>query len=65
MERYTAIARLRQLTEQQMNAILYQTKWTQHPDEPWTTRKVLRRFVEHEREHTSQIHAILADWHAQ
>ena len=63
MERRTAIARLRQLTEEERSGVFYPTRWTQHPDEPWTARKAMRRFLEHEREHAAQVEAILAAWH--
>lgn len=59
MERRTAIARLRKLTGEERAAITHPAHWTQHPDEPWTARKSLRRFLEHEREHTAQIREIL------
>jgi len=55
MERRTAIARLRQLTVKECGKIYFPTEWTNHPNEGWTVRKVLRRFLEHEREHTSQL----------
>jgi hypothetical protein len=51
--------RLRALTEEQRAAIVYPTAWAYHPEEPWTARKALRRFVEHEREHTWQVREIL------
>ena len=60
MERRTAVARLRQLTDEERSGLFYPTAWTRHPEEPWTTRKVLRRFLEHEREHTAQVREILA-----
>jgi predicted RNase H-like HicB family nuclease/uncharacterized damage-inducible protein DinB len=60
MERRTAVARLQQLTEEERARVFYPTRWTNHPDEAWTARKVLRRFLEHEREHTTQIQEILA-----
>ncbi len=60
MERYTAIARLRQLTERERSDVFYPVGWTDHPEEPWTARKALRRFLEHEREHTAQVREILA-----
>ncbi len=34
--------------------------YTRYPDEPWTLRKVLRRFVEHEREHIGTIQLTLS-----
>jgi predicted RNase H-like HicB family nuclease/uncharacterized damage-inducible protein DinB len=60
MERRTAAARLRQLSWEERSGVFTPTAWTEHPDEPWTARKVLRRFLEHEREHTAQAHQILA-----
>ena len=60
MERRTAIARLRQLTEAERSQVVYPTAWTRHPDEPWTARKALRRFLEHELEHTAQVREVLA-----
>jgi len=60
MERRTAVARLRQLTEEERSGVFYLTHWTEHPEEPWTARKALRRFLEHERGHTAQARKILA-----
>lgn len=59
MERRTTIQRLRELDEEQRSQIFYPTHWTTAPGEPWTARKALRRFLEHEREHTLQIREIL------
>ena len=59
MERRTAVDRLRRLTAEERAAVVYPSHWTQHPDEPWTARKALRRAVEHEREHTGQIGKLL------
>ncbi len=59
MERRTAVARLRQLTEEERVGVFYPTAWAYHPEEPWTARKALRRFLEHEREHIAQIREIL------
>ena len=59
MERRTAVDRLRRLTTEERSAVAYPTRWTNHPDEPWTARKALRRAVEHEREHTAQIQEML------
>jgi uncharacterized damage-inducible protein DinB/predicted RNase H-like HicB family nuclease len=64
MERRTAIERLRQLTETERAQVFYPAGWTDHPDEPWTAAKVLRRFLEHELEHTGQVREILAAWRA-
>jgi len=33
--------------------------YTKHPEELWTLRKVLRRFLEHEKEHLGTIQIIL------
>jgi uncharacterized damage-inducible protein DinB/predicted RNase H-like HicB family nuclease len=60
MERRTAIDRLRQLTEEERAMVFYPAAWTDHPDEPWTARKALRRCLEHEREHTGQVREVLA-----
>jgi uncharacterized damage-inducible protein DinB/predicted RNase H-like HicB family nuclease len=59
MERRTVVKRLRKLGEVERSATSYPDAWTDHPDEPWTARKVLRRFLEHEREHTAQVRRIL------
>jgi predicted RNase H-like HicB family nuclease/uncharacterized damage-inducible protein DinB len=59
MERRTAVARLRQLTVEERGDVFYPTAWAYHPEEPWTARKALRRFLEHEREHIAQIQEIL------
>jgi predicted RNase H-like HicB family nuclease/uncharacterized damage-inducible protein DinB len=63
MERRTALDRLRRLTEQELSEVCYPTHWTQYPEEAWTARKALRRFLEHEREHTAQVREILAGCH--
>jgi len=60
MERRTVLEQLRGLDEVQRSSVFYPVVWTDHPEEGWTARKVLRRFVEHEREHTRQIEALLA-----
>jgi hypothetical protein len=62
MERRTAVERLRQLARTERTKVFYPTRWTDHPEEPWTARKVLRRFLEHELEHTMQAQEILLDW---
>ena len=36
-------------------SVFKRKEYTRYPEEPWTLRKVLRRFVEHEREHISTI----------
>jgi uncharacterized damage-inducible protein DinB/predicted RNase H-like HicB family nuclease len=62
MERRTALARLRQLTAKERSEVHYPTAWAYQPGEPWTARKALRRFLEHEREHTAQVREILSAW---
>ena len=37
------------------DGIFMRPEYTQYPNEQWTARKVLRRFLEHEREHTYNI----------
>jgi uncharacterized damage-inducible protein DinB/predicted RNase H-like HicB family nuclease len=59
MERRTAVARLRLLTEEERSGVFYPTHYTRHPEEGWTLRKVLRRAMEHELEHTAQVRQIL------
>jgi predicted RNase H-like HicB family nuclease/uncharacterized damage-inducible protein DinB len=65
MERRTVVDRLRRLTDDELAATVYPTSWTDHPDEPWTARKALRRLLEHEREHTTHIAQVLAAHDAQ
>ncbi len=60
MERRTVTTLLRELTDEEREAITYPDWLTDHPDEPWTARKALRRLLEHEREHTCHIREILA-----
>lgn len=62
MERETAVERLRRLTDRELADLVYPTRWTNHPDEPWTARKVLRRMLEHEREHIEHIRNVLASY---
>lgn len=38
-----------------VEGVFTRAAYTQHPEERWTFRKVLRRFVEHEREHIGTI----------
>jgi uncharacterized damage-inducible protein DinB/predicted RNase H-like HicB family nuclease len=59
-EREMAYKRLRSLTPLERVTVYRIPEYTDHPDEPWTSRKVLRRFLEHEREHTRNIKDLLA-----
>jgi uncharacterized damage-inducible protein DinB/predicted RNase H-like HicB family nuclease len=60
MEQRTMTVRMHKLTATERSEISYPTTWTEHPDEPWSARKALRRMIEHEREHTEQMVAVLA-----
>lgn len=55
MERRTVIKQFRSLSPTARCDVFYPSRWTDHPDEPWTARKALRRLLEHEREHLMQI----------
>ena len=55
MERRTALVCLRNFTDEERSGVFHPIRWTTHPSESWTARKVLRRFIEHEREHTAQL----------
>ncbi|MFQ5576659.1 MAG: DinB family protein [Anaerolineae bacterium] len=54
--RGVALERLRSLTEKERNRV------TIHNQSKWTARKVIRRMLEHEREHLAQIKALAADF---
>jgi predicted RNase H-like HicB family nuclease/uncharacterized damage-inducible protein DinB len=62
MTRRTATDRLQQLTQAERSGVFYTMHRAWEPGEPWTARKVLRRFLEHEGEHTNQVREILAAW---
>lgn len=62
MQRATALDCLRRLSAEERSGVYYPTRWTKHPGEAWTARKVLRRFLEHEREHTAQIRELIQQW---
>jgi predicted RNase H-like HicB family nuclease/uncharacterized damage-inducible protein DinB len=42
-----------------VEGVFTRAAYTQHPEERWTFRKVLRRFVEHEREHIGTIKRVV------
>ena len=65
MERRTALELLSKLNEAERSGVFYPTHWTQHPGEAWTARKIMRRFLEHEREHTAQLRETLQQWKTQ
>lgn len=60
LERRGCLDCLRRLDDRQRSEVFRPVHFTDHPEEEWTASKVLRRFVEHEREHTGQARAILA-----
>jgi uncharacterized damage-inducible protein DinB/predicted RNase H-like HicB family nuclease len=62
MVRQTALHILRHLTKEQRSKVFYPAYQARHPDEGWTARKVLRRFLEHEREHIGQVRQVQAAW---
>jgi len=59
LERRGCTECLRTLDERQRSEVFRPVHFTYHPEEEWTAAKVLRRFVEHEREHTMQAQEIL------
>ncbi|TXT57944.1 MAG: hypothetical protein BAJATHORv1_10654 [Candidatus Thorarchaeota archaeon] len=64
--RTASILTLREIVPACGNTIFTRTEYTQFPQERWTARKVLRRFLEHEREHIYNIRMYLglpARWH--
>ena len=52
-----AYHRLSRLTEAELSRL------TTHRGEKWSVRKVVRRFLEHDREHTAYIRSLLARYH--
>ena len=57
--RTMATKRLRSLSPLERATVYRIAEYTQHPEEPWTMRKSLRRFLEHEREHARNIAGLL------
>lgn len=53
--REIAVKVLKKLSPEDRNRINVPRKWTNHKDEKWTAGKMLRRFLEHEREHIGTI----------
>ncbi len=60
--RTAVIEALSQLNDAQRASVVTQSQGTSFPDEPWSVRKVLRRLLEHEREHITHIQEILVEW---
>jgi len=59
--RESAVKRLLGLPEKLRAGVYHPKKNTKHPEEPWSARKVIRRYVEHEREHIDNIKQRLAE----
>jgi len=57
--RKAAVQTLKEVFERGKLGIFTRVAHTRHPEEEWTFRKVLRRFVEHEREHIGTIRELL------
>ncbi len=53
--RQAAVQTLKSLYPTVKRGIFTRTEYTSHPDESWTLHKVLRRFIEHEKEHIGTI----------
>jgi len=58
--REIAVRVLRKLSPEDRNKINIPRKWTNYKDEKWTAGKMLRRFLEHEREHIGTIDKTLS-----
>jgi len=54
-----AYKRLLSLSPLERATVFRIPEYTDNPDEPWTLRKTLRRFLEHEREHFRNIQELL------
>jgi hypothetical protein len=65
MERGTAVAILRDLDDSERSSVHLRLKSDGVTEEPWSARKVLRRFLEHEWEHYRHIKEVLQAHHAQ
>jgi uncharacterized damage-inducible protein DinB len=57
--RHDAVQTLKEVFGRGKLGIFTRRAYTRHPQEEWTFRKVLRRFVEHEREHIGTIGELL------
>ena len=58
--RQGAVHALRAVFSRGVRGTFTRAKYTRYPEERWTFRKVLRRFVEHEREHIGTIKLVVA-----
>jgi hypothetical protein len=57
--RQGAIAILRSYYPKLKDEVITSAKDTEHPDEQWTIKKVIRKFIEHERERINAIRALV------
>jgi len=57
--RQGSVQTLKEVFERGKLGIFTRVAYTRHPEEEWTFRKVLRRFVEHEHEHIGTIKELL------
>ena len=57
--RRACVATLRALVPQRGARVFTRKEYTTHPEEQWTAHKVMRRFLEHEREHYCNIREYL------
>ncbi len=57
--RDACIAVLTELVPQKNGILLKRSDYTNHPNETWTVYKILRRFLEHEREHIYNIRSYI------
>jgi predicted RNase H-like HicB family nuclease len=53
--RHGCLETLRRLVPSKGDQVFTRAEYTSYPDERWTTHKVMRRFLEHEREHIYNI----------
>jgi predicted RNase H-like HicB family nuclease/uncharacterized damage-inducible protein DinB len=58
--RKSAVLTLKEVQQGGVPEVFQRRAYTGHPDEDWTFRKVLRRFVEHEREHIGTIKQLIS-----
>ena len=57
--RKAAIKTLKEIVTEKGDSIFTRSEYTSHPEEKWTAHKVVRRFLEHEREHYYNIREYL------
>jgi hypothetical protein len=57
--RAACVGTLRELVPDLHDSVFTRTKYSKYPEEQWTAHKVMRRFLEHEREHIYNIREYL------